>query len=74
MYQNEKQEAKRLQGARKAKEEELAWAPPRKKSDGPGWEEATKTEESEWWLKPEGEAEVSEIIIVSAIGSSRRQW
>ena len=36
-YQNEKKEAKRLQGARKPrKDEEMAWAPPRNKSDWPG--------------------------------------
>ena len=33
-------------------------------SDWLDWEEATKTEESEWRLEPEGEAEVPEIIIV----------
>ena len=43
----------------------MTWAPPRNKSDWPGWEEATKTEESEWRLEPEGKAEVPEIIIVS---------
>ena len=31
----------------------------------PDWEEARKLEESERWLEPKGEAEVSEIIIVS---------
>ena len=63
MYQNEKEEAKILQGVRKPrKDEEMAWAPPRNKSD---WEEARKMEESEWRLEPEGEAEVSEITIVS---------
>ena len=66
MYQNEKEEAKRLQGVRKPrKDEELAWAPPKKNSDWPGWEGATKTEESEWRLEPEGGAEVPGIIIVS---------
>ena len=59
MYQNEKEETKRLQGVRKPrKNEEMAWAPPRNKSDWPGWEEATKTVEIEWRLEPEGEAEV----------------
>ena len=54
MYQNEKEEAKRLQGARKPrKDEELAWVPPRNISKWPDWEEA------------EGEAEVPEIIVVS---------
>ena len=40
MYQNEKEEeAKRLQGATKPrKDEDMAWAPPRNKSDWPGWE------------------------------------
>ena len=66
IYQNEKEEATRLQGERKLrKDEEMSLAPPRKKSDWPGWEEATKMEESEWRLEPEGEAEVAEIIIVS---------
>ena len=41
MYQNEKEEAKRLQGARKwRKDEEMAWAPPRNMSKWPDWEEA----------------------------------
>ena len=36
MYQNQKEEAKRLQGARKPrKDEEIAWAPPRNESDWP---------------------------------------
>ena len=40
-YQNEKEEAKRLQGARKPrKDEEMAWAPPRNKSEWPSWIEA----------------------------------
>ena len=61
-----KEEAKKLQGARKPrKEEEMALAPPRNKSDWPSWEEATKTVESEWRLEPEGQAEVPEITIVS---------
>ena len=70
MYQNEKEEAKRLQGARK----------PRK--DEPDWEEAKRMEEREWRLVPEGETEVPEIIIVSDVvestfvdldGESRRE-
>ena len=66
MYQHEKEEAKRLQGARKPrKDEEMAWAPPRNKSDWPSCEEATKTVESEWRLEPEVDAEAPEIIIVS---------
>ena len=66
MYQNEKEEAKRLQGARKPrKDEEMAWAPPRSESAWPHWEEARKMEDSEWRLEPEGEAEVPDIIIVS---------
>ena len=57
MYQNEKQKAKRLQGARKLrKDEETAW---------PDWEEARKMEDGEWRLEPEGEAEVPDIISVS---------
>ena len=48
MYQIEKEEAKRLQGARKPrKDEELAWAPPGNRSDWPDCEEARKMEESE---------------------------
>ena len=66
MYQNEKEEAKRLQGVRKPrKDEQMARVPPRNRSDWPDWEEARKMEESEWRLEPEGEAEVPEIIIVS---------
>ena len=66
MYRNEKGKTKRLQGARKPrKDEEMAWAPPRIQSDWPSWEEATKMEDSEWRLGPEGGAEVPEIIIVS---------
>ena len=57
MYQNEKEEAKRLQGVRKLrKDDDMAW---------PDWEEAGKMEDGEWRLEPEGEVEVSEIIIVS---------
>ena len=83
MYQNEKEEAKRLQVVRKPrKDEEMAWAPPRNRSGWPDWEEARKMEESEWKLGPEGEAEVPEIIIVSGTvegffvdldGESRRE-
>ena len=65
MYQNEKEEAKRLQGARKTEDEEMSWAPPRNITKWPDWEEARKMDESEWRLEPEGEAEVPEIIIVS---------
>ena len=66
MYQNEKEEAKRLQGARKPRKEEvMACAPPRNTSTWPDWEEARKMEESEWRLELEGEAEVPEIITVS---------
>ena len=40
MYQNEKEESKRLQGVRKPrKDEQKAWAPPRNRSDCPDWEE-----------------------------------
>ena len=64
MFQNDKEEAKRLQGARKPrKDEEMAWAPP--KSEWPSWEEATTVVEIEWRVEPEAEAEVPEIIIVS---------
>ena len=66
MYQNEKEEAERLQGARKPrKDEEIASAPPRNISTWPDWDEARRMEESEWRLEPEGEAEVLDIIIVS---------
>ena len=66
MYQHEKEEAKILQAVEKPrKDEEMAWAPPRNKSDWPDWEEARKMEESEWRLEPEGEAEVPGITIVS---------
>ena len=66
MYQNEREESKRLHGVRKPrKDEEMAWAPPRNRSDWPDWEEARKMEESERRLEPEGEAEVPAIIIVS---------
>ena len=48
MYQDEKEEAKRMQGARKPrKDEEVTWAPPRNISSWPDWEEARKMEESE---------------------------
>ena len=57
MYQNEKKEAKKLQG--------VNWAPPRNLTKLPDWEEARKLENGEWRLEPEEEAEVPEIIIVS---------
>ena len=44
MYQNEKEEAKRLQG--------VTWAPPRNMTKGPDWEEARKLENGEWRLEP----------------------
>ena len=50
---------------RQREDEEMAWATPRKMSKWPDWEEARKLENGEWRLEPEGEAEVSEIIIVS---------
>ena len=66
MYQNEKEEAKRLQGVRKLRQdEEMDWAPPRNVSNWPDWEEARKLENGEWRLEPEGEAEVPEINMVS---------
>ena len=66
MYQNEKEEAIRMQGARKLrKDEEKVWAPPRNITKWPDWDEPREREESEWRLEPEGEAEVPEIIIVS---------
>ena len=60
MYQNEKKEAKKLQG--------VNWAPPRNLTKLPDWEEARKLENDEWRLEPEEEAEVPEIIIVSDAG------
>ena len=70
-YQNEKEEAKILQGARKLrKDEEMAWAPPRNMSKWPDWEEARRMEESEWRLEPQGETEVPEIIVVSDVVES----
>ena len=57
MYQNEKEEAKMLQG--------VTWAPPRNLAEWPNWAEARKLENGERRLEPEGEAEVPEIIIVS---------
>ena len=63
---NEKEEAIRMQGARKLrKDEEKVWAPPRNITKWPDWDEPREREESEWRLEPEGEAEVPEIIIVS---------
>ena len=38
--------------------EEMAWAPPRNKTEWPSWEEAATTVESEWRLEPEGKAGV----------------
>ena len=57
MHQNEKEEAKRLQGVRKhRKDEELPWR---------DWEEARKMEDGERRLEPEEKAEVPDIIIMS---------
>ena len=47
------------------KDEEMAWAPPRNRSDWPDWEEVRKMEESEWRLEPEREVEVPENMTVS---------
>ena len=52
MYQNEKEEAKRLEGVK--------WAPPRHLTKWPDWEEARKLGNGEWRLEP-----VPEIIFVS---------
>ena len=49
----------------------MAWAPPRDKSDRPDWEEARSMGKSELTLEPEGEAEVSEILIVSGLGGRK---
>ena len=48
----------------------MAWAPPRNMSNWPDSKEARSTEESEWRLEPEGEADVPEIIIVSDVVES----
>ena len=51
-----KKKAKRLQGARKLrKDEEMSWAPPRKKSNWPDLEEARSMEESGWRLESQRE-------------------
>ena len=77
MYQNEKDEAKRLQGARKPrKDEEMAWAPPRKMSKWPDWEEARSMEESEWVLEPEGKRRCQRslsCLMLSKDGKARRK-
>ena len=45
MYLSEKQ--KKLQGVWKPrKDEEMAWAPPRNKTNWPDWEEASKGEKT----------------------------
>ena len=55
MYQNEKEEAKKLQGARKPrKEEEVEGVPRRNISKWSDWEEARWMEEIEWRLELEG--------------------
>ena len=54
--ENQKEEAKTLQG--------VTWAPPRNLTKWPDWE-ARKLENGEWRLEPEGEVEVPDIIIVS---------
>ena len=54
--------------------ERMAWTPPRNVSKWPDWEEARSTEESEWRLEPEGEAEVTEIIIVSDAVECTFSW
>ena len=49
-----KKKKQKLEGARKLrKDEEMAWAPPRNKSDWPDCEEARSTEKSAWRLEPE---------------------
>ena len=46
-YQNEKEEAKKNAGRRKQRnDEEMAWAPPRNKSDWLDWEEARSMEQA----------------------------
>ena len=47
------------------KNEEMARAPPRNKSDWLDWEEARSAVKSAWRLGPEGKTEVPEIVIVS---------
>ena len=65
MYQNEKEDAKRLQGARKPrKDEEIAWAPPRNISKWPDWEGRDRGKKVNGGWKPEGVAKVPEILVV----------
>ena len=64
-----KEEAKKMQGARKLrKDEEMTWTPPRNMSKWTDWEEGRSMEESEWRLEPEGEAEVPKS------SSCRMRW
>ena len=66
MYQNEKEEAKRLQSARKLREDEgRACKQLKNMSNWRDWEEARSKGGNEWRLEPEGEAEVPEIIVVT---------
>ena len=74
-YQNERDEARRLQGAGKIrKDEEMTWEPPRKKPDWLVREEARSREESKWRLEPEGEAVVGEEegAVISSPGNERK--
>ena len=55
MCQNEEEEAKRLKGVKKLRQdEEIAWAPPRNMTQWPDWEEARNLENGECRLEPEG--------------------
>ena len=54
-YQNERDEARRLQSSGKSRrDEEMTLEPPRKRPEWPDWEEARSREESVWRLEPEG--------------------
>ena len=55
-----------MQDARKLKkDQEMAWAPPRNKSDRPDWEEGRSAEKARGELSQTEKTEVPEIIIVS---------
>ena len=66
---NEKEEAKRLQGVRKLRQdEEIAWAPQRHMTKWPDCEEARKLEHGEWRLEPEGKRKCGKSL------SCRMPW
>ena len=74
MYQNEKEEATRLQGVRKLRQdEEIAWAPPRNMTKWPDWEEARKLENGEWRLEPEEKRKCQKSLSVETKFSRRER-